>query len=68
MKPIFTLNEQYNFYKITCPEGYYLVDDRKDFYAFKEAYAPLNIDQSKYRCITEEEYEQLKKQADNDNI
>ena len=68
MKPVFELNKQYNFYKIACPEGFYIIDDRKDFYAFKEAYAPITVDQSKYRCITDEEYEQLKEQADNDSI
>ena len=54
-------NEQYNFFKITCPEGHYLTtynegDDISLYSDSKEVYTPLTADTSKWHCVTEEEH------------
>ena len=54
-------NEQYNFFKITCPEGHYLTTDNEGddislYSDSKEVYTPLTADTSKWHCVTEEEH------------
>lgn len=54
-------NEQYKFFKITCPEGHYLTtykdgDDITLYSDSKEVYTPLTADTSKWHCVTEEEH------------
>lgn len=54
-------NEQYHFFKITCPEGHYLTtfnegDDITLYNDSKEVYTPLTADTSKWHCVTDEEH------------
>ena len=54
-------NEQYKFFKITCPEGHYLTtykdgDDITLYSDSLEVYTPLTADTSKWHCVTEEEH------------
>lgn len=54
-------NEQYKFFKITCPEGHYLTtykdgDDITLYSDSKEVYTPLTADTSKWHCVTDEEH------------
>lgn len=54
-------NEQYKFFKITCPKGHYLTtykdgDDIMLYSDSKEVYTPLTADTSKWHCVTEEEH------------
>lgn len=60
-QPIIEKNEQYHFFKITCPEGHYLTtfnegDDITLYSDSKEVYTPLTADTSKWHCVTEEEH------------
>lgn len=54
-------NEQYHFFKITCPEGHYLTtykdgDDITLYSDSLEVYTPLTADTSKWHCVTDEEH------------
>lgn len=54
-------NEQYNFFKITCPEGHYLTtykegDDIMLYTDSLEVYTPLTADTSLWHCITNEQH------------
>lgn len=65
-KIIVEYNEKYNFNKVTCEQGHYMTtwvegDDIKTFTASTIMYCPITFDLSKYRCITNEEYENLSK-------
>lgn len=62
------LNEQYNFYKVTCPEGCHITDytkdkDIRDLIISTELYIPgtYTVDEiaEKYYCVTEDEYNEL---------
>ena len=60
-QPIIEKNEQYHFFKITCPEGDYLTtfnegDDITLYSDSKEVYTPLTADTSKWHCVTDEEH------------
>lgn len=54
-------NEQYKFFKITCPEGHYLTtykegDDIMLYSDSKEVYTPLTADTSLWHCVTEAQH------------
>lgn len=54
-------NEQYHFFKITCPEGHYLTtykdgDDITLYSDSLEVYTPLTADTSLWHCITNEQH------------
>ena len=54
-------NEQYKFFKITCPKGHYLTtykdgDDITLYSDSLEVYTPLNADTSLWHCITGEQH------------
>ena len=58
-------NEDYSFWKVTCPEGDYVTtysdsDDITTYYGGKEAYLPKCFSENQiravYRCITEKEH------------
>lgn len=60
-QPIIEKNEQYHFFKITCPEGHYLTtfnegDDITLYSDSKEVYTPLTADTSKWHCVTDEQH------------
>lgn len=62
-------NEQYNFWTISCPQGYKITsykdgDDIKTYSAFTIAYCPKNADLDIYRCITDEEDVKYTKQLE----
>lgn len=69
MEAIYTYNEQYKFYKITCLEGWLTLfkdgEDIKEYYATKEMYAPTKI---AVRCISDKENEEYLKQKENDKL
>ena len=52
-------NDEYKFLKVTCKEGHYITNwDKEDILNYNSSkimYCPLNIDLSKYYCVTEEE-------------
>lgn len=54
-------NEQYKFFKITCPDGHYLTtykdgDDITLYSDSLEVYTPLTADTSLWHCITDEQH------------
>lgn len=59
-----------NFNRITCPDDCYITnwndgDDILEFNASKIICCPLNVDvNATYRCITEDEYTNLKNRKD----
>lgn len=63
-KIIVEYNEKYNFNKLTCTEGHYITDweegdDIKNYSSSQLIFAPVNVDVTKYYCVTEEENERL---------
>lgn len=63
---IIEFNQEHNFYKITCPEGYYITDyDENDgiksFYETKSVYCPGTMTtediKKRFYTITDEEAE-----------
>lgn len=77
---IIEINEKLKFKKITCKENHYITSWDKEnileFYSAKILFTPINVDISKYYCITEEEniaFEEekervIREQIDNRNV